>query len=92
MKVIQILGKECNNIWCKDMGIRGEKGIRKDHDGFLRWTYNLDFCTPRYIVRRELGIEKVKNKMGNKSQKICRKNKRNGRRKMGENMLGREKK
>lgn len=96
MKVIQILGKECNNIWCRDMRIRGEKGIRKDHDGFLRWTYNLDFCTPRYIVRRELGIEKLKIRWGIRARryaekikgmeeerwvKICWEEKRNGNRK-----------
>lgn len=26
---------------------------------YIRWMFNLDFCTPRYIIMRELGMEKL---------------------------------
>jgi len=27
---------------------------------YIRWIFRLDFCTPRYIMNREIGIEKLK--------------------------------
>jgi len=27
---------------------------------YIRWIFRLDFCTPRYIMNRELGLEKLK--------------------------------
>jgi len=27
---------------------------------YIRWIFRLDFCTPRYIMKREIGIEKLK--------------------------------
>lgn len=31
---------------------------------YIRWIFKLDFCTPRYIISRELGIEKLKIRWG----------------------------
>lgn len=30
----------------------------------MRWVYRLDFCTPRYLIRKELGLNKIKMKWG----------------------------
>lgn len=27
---------------------------------YVRWVFRLDFNTPRYVIRRELGLEKLK--------------------------------
>jgi len=27
---------------------------------YIRWIFKLDFCTPKYIITRELGIEKLR--------------------------------
>jgi len=27
---------------------------------YIRWIFRLDFCTPRYIMNREIGLEKLK--------------------------------
>jgi len=27
---------------------------------YIRWLFRLDFCTPTYIIRRELGMEKLR--------------------------------
>ena len=37
---------------------------------YTRWLYSLDFCTPRYIVRRELGKEKLKIRWGIRARKF----------------------
>lgn len=27
---------------------------------YVRWVFNLDFCTPRYLIIRELGLDKLR--------------------------------
>lgn len=27
---------------------------------YIRWVFKIEFCTPRYIIRRELGMDKLK--------------------------------
>lgn len=31
---------------------------------YVRWIFNLDFCTPRYLMSRELGLEKLRIRRG----------------------------
>jgi len=33
---------------------------------YVRWMFRLEFCTPRYIMSRELGKVEIKDRMGNK--------------------------
>lgn len=37
-----------------------EKNLEKIQIDYARWLLNLDFCTPRYIITRELGIDKLR--------------------------------
>lgn len=37
---------------------------------YIRCVFNLDFCTPRYIRRRELGIEKLKIRWGIRARRF----------------------
>lgn len=41
-----------------------EKELEKVMLDYVRWIYRLDFCTPRYVITRELGVEKLKVKWG----------------------------
>lgn len=27
---------------------------------YVRWVFRLDFCTPRYIITRELGLDRLR--------------------------------
>jgi len=43
------------------MGLGEKKELReKIMIYYIRWVYRLDFCTPRYLILRELGLEKIK--------------------------------
>lgn len=37
-----------------------EKILERVMFDYIRWIFKIDFCTPRYITRRELGLEKLK--------------------------------
>lgn len=37
-----------------------EKNLEKIQIDYARWLLNLDFYTPRYIITRELGIDKLR--------------------------------
>jgi len=37
---------------------------------YIRWIFKLDFCTPRYIITRELGIEKLRIGWGLRARKF----------------------
>ncbi|EZA59688.1 hypothetical protein X777_16573, partial [Ooceraea biroi] len=50
----------CNIIW----GWSERKELEKIMEDYVRWVFRLDFCTPRYILRRELGIKKAKIEWG----------------------------
>lgn len=50
-------------IW----GCEGRKGFMKVMMDYIRWIFNLDFCTPRYLMSKELGIEKLKVRWGIKA-------------------------
>lgn len=41
-------------IW----GWRDSKEIEKVMLDYVRWVFRIDFCTPRYLIYRELGLEK----------------------------------
>lgn len=60
METIQVLGTDRNDIWSRDLRMGKKKELEKIMIDYIRWIFNLDFCTPRYIVRRELDIEKLK--------------------------------
>lgn len=39
------------------MGVERKERIRKDHVG-LREVFKLEFCTPRYIIIKEMGLDR----------------------------------
>lgn len=41
-----------------------KKELEKIMLDYVRWLFKLDFCTPRYIVTRKLGIDKLKIRWG----------------------------
>ncbi|XP_024888003.1 uncharacterized protein LOC112464939, partial [Temnothorax curvispinosus] len=43
-------------IW----GWSEKKELEKVMLDYVRWIFRLDFCTPRYVILRELGLEKLK--------------------------------
>jgi len=44
--------------------------IRKNYDGLWRWMFRLDYCTPRYVITREIGMDKLKIKWGIRAKKF----------------------
>ncbi|KMQ88766.1 hypothetical protein RF55_11689 [Lasius niger] len=40
-----------------------EKELEKIMD-YVRWIFRLDFCTPRYMMSRELGVKKLRIEWG----------------------------
>jgi len=36
---------------------------------YVRWVFRLEFCTPRYLMIKELGIEKLKIEWGIRARK-----------------------
>lgn len=59
-------------IW----GWEEKKELEKIMIDYIRWIFNLNFCTPRYIVRRELSIEKLKIRWGIRTRRYEEKIKR----------------
>jgi hypothetical protein len=47
-------------IW----GWEEKKDLEKIMFDYVRWVYRIDFCTPRYIILKELGLEKMKIRWG----------------------------
>lgn len=41
-----------------------KKELEKVMMDYVRWVYRLDFSIPRYIIRKELGIDKLKLSLG----------------------------
>lgn len=41
---------------------------------YVRWIFSLDFCTPRYVILRELGLKKLKIDWGLKAMSYEEKN------------------
>lgn len=37
-----------------------KRKLKKIKMDYIRWILGLDFCSPRYLITRELGIEKLK--------------------------------
>lgn len=92
METIQVLGTERNDIWSRDLRMGKKKGIRKDHDRLHKMDIQFEFLHTKIYSEKRIRYRKVKNKIGNKGQKIRRNNKRNGRRKMDKDLLGGEEK
>ena len=42
------------------MGVEENKRLEKIKSNYYRWILGLDFCTPRYLVERETGTQKLK--------------------------------
>lgn len=45
-------------------GWEEKKNLEKVMMDYIRWCFRLDFCTPRYLITRDLGIEKLKIRWG----------------------------
>lgn len=52
-------------IW----GWEEKKELEKVMFDYVRWIFKLDFCTPRYIISRELGMDKLKIGWGLRARK-----------------------
>jgi len=37
---------------------------------YVRWIFNIEFCTPRYVIMRELAMDKLRVSWGKKSPEI----------------------
>jgi len=48
-------------IW----GWEEKEELEKVMMDYVRWLFGLDFCTPRYVITRELVMDKLR--LGNKS-------------------------
>lgn len=53
-------------IW----GWEEKKELEKCMLDYTRWVYKLDFCTPRYIIRRELNIDKLRIEWGIRARRF----------------------
>jgi len=51
-------------------GWQERKELEKIMLDYVRWIFKLDFCTPRYIITRELGIEKLRIGWGLRERKF----------------------
>lgn len=58
MDAIQIFGTKCDGVWGGDMGLGGEKRAREGNDRLYKMGIQLDFCTPRYVITRELDLDR----------------------------------
>lgn len=56
MEAVLLFSRKCDGIW----GWEEKKDLEKIMLDYVRWLFKLDFCTPRYIVMRELRIDKLK--------------------------------
>lgn len=46
-------------IWGWEERRKLEK-VMLDYEMIVRWVFRLDFCTPRYVILRELEMEKLR--------------------------------
>jgi len=51
-------------------GWQERKELEKIMLDYIRWIFKLDFCTPRYNITRELGIEKLRIGWGLRARKF----------------------
>lgn len=58
MNIIQIFGTKHDNIWDRIVGLR-RKELEKIMLDYMQDGY-LDFCMLKYIILKELGLEKLK--------------------------------
>ena len=53
-------------IW----GWEEKKELEKVMLDYVRWVFNIDFCTPRYIMMLELGLDKLRIKWGIRARRF----------------------
>lgn len=70
MEIIQVIGTDVITYEVEIWGWEEKKELEKIMIDYIRWIFNLDFCTSRYISEKRIKYRKAKNKMGNKSKKI----------------------
>jgi len=56
MESFQVSGTECNQLRSGIVGMGRKGGIRENYDGYVRWLFRLNYCTPRYVITREVDI------------------------------------
>jgi len=54
--LVQSIMKYGMEIW----GWEEMKGLEKIMLDHIRWIFNLDFCTPRYLIMRKLRMDKLR--------------------------------
>ena len=53
-------------IW----GWEEKRELEKIMMDYARWIFSLDFCTPRYLIARELGLDKLRIKWGIRARRF----------------------
>lgn len=51
------------------MGVGRKERARESYDGLLRWIFNLEFYTPRYLIARKIRLDKLKIEWGLRARK-----------------------
>ena len=60
MDSIRILGTECMAYGVEIWGWKEMEELEKIIMDYIRWIFYLDFNTPKYIIMRELAIDKLR--------------------------------
>lgn len=53
-------------IW----GWKERKELEKVMLDYVRWIFNLEFCTPRYLIYKELGLDKLRISWGIRARRF----------------------
>lgn len=51
-------------------GWEEKKELEKVMLDYVRWAFRLDFCTPRYLIMREIGLKKQKIRWGIRAKRF----------------------
>jgi len=72
MDAIQIFGTKYYGVKLWSWEEKSE--LKKIILDYVRWIFKLDFCTPRYVIMRELVMDKLKVGWGLRARKYEEKN------------------
>lgn len=60
MNFIQVFNTECDGMWGGNLGMGRKEELEKVMLDYIKLLFRLEFCTPRYIITRELRMIKLK--------------------------------
>jgi len=52
------------------VGVDRKGRIKKFMMDYVRWMFKLDYCTPRYVITREIGMDKLKIGWGTRAKRF----------------------